>query len=147
MLLSMIGSSRRLSALTVQTLAKIAPLFGFDVTPDTKKIRLKNQDGTWQVNKKTGKGVYKRVGIVDNRFFLARKVGLRPSRFDFLNDMYILTARKRKVRQKENKVGTTYTSYHRGLLTIARENLYGERHMHDVQNRDIKDIIARTFRD
>lgn len=136
MLLSTIGKSRLMSKALVRSIASVAPMFGFDVRFDTKKIRLKNSDGSYKVNPTTGKGVYRRVGKLPNRFFLARKAGLRKSKLQFLNDMYIVTARKAVSRPNADIDGTTYTSHHRGFLTIARENV-GGRYMWDIQNRDV----------
>jgi hypothetical protein len=136
MLLSTIGKSRLMSKALVRSIASVAPMFGFDVRYDTKKVRMCNADGSYKVNPVTGKGVYRRVGKLPNRFFLARKHGLRKSKLQFLNDMYIVTARKAVSRPNANIDGTTYTSHHRGFLTIAREN-YGGRYMWDIQNRDV----------
>lgn len=136
MLLSTIGKTRLMSKALVRSIAFVAPMFGFVVRYDTKKVRLCNADGSYKVNPKTGRGVYRRVGKLPNRFFLARKHGLRFSKYRFLNDMYIVTARKAVSRPNADIDGSTYTSHHRGFLTIARENV-GGRYMHDVPNRDV----------
>ena len=71
LLLSTIGKSRLMSKALVRSIASVAPMFGFDVRYDTKKVRLCNTDGSYKVNPVTGKGVYRRVGKLPNRFFLA----------------------------------------------------------------------------
>ena len=134
MLLSTIGKSRTLSVAFVRTLAKVAPMLGMEVKPDTVKRRLKNPDGTWRVGS-NGRGVYEELYPMNDRFFLGRAAG-NQSRFDFLNRLYILTARKQVKREAENITGRSYHNYHRGLLTIAKERKDGDV-IWDIQNRDV----------
>jgi len=128
MLLSLIGKSPKVSKVFVRTLAATLPLLGYKVKPDTKKVRVKNLDGTWKVGA-NGKGVYRRVGKLDNRFFAVPRWGRGAA--------LILTARKVVQRDREDFEGETYLSKHRGYLTIAVEHSKG-RLLWDVQNRDIQ---------
>ena len=147
MLTSTIGSSTKGSKFLIRTLAKTAELFGLEVRPDTIKRRVRDANGEYK-RKADGTCVYEAVGFCDNRFFVAPKVGVKPSRIKALRDAYILTARKAKFRETEDSVGDTYTSYHRGFFTIAREHHYPvvrksdgklikPRYLWDIQNRDV----------
>jgi len=128
MLLSIIGESPRFSRTYVRTLAKLAPLLGYKVRPDTIKQRIRTTDGRW-LTKANGTCVYRLVGMSDRRFFLSHK---NPKR-----SMFILTARNTIYRDHANTKGATYLSRHRGYLTIAKELSQCERFMWDVQNRDM----------
>ena len=134
MLLSTIGKSRTLSVAFVRTLAKVAPLLGMEVKPDTMKRRLKNPEGSWLVGA-NGRGVYQELYPMTDRFFVGRASGSK-SKFDALNRLYILTARKKVKRDVENATGRSYHNYHRGLLTIAKERKDGDL-IWDIQNRDV----------
>tara|TARA_R110002124_G_scaffold106362_2_gene258013 strand:+ start:2673 stop:3059 length:387 start_codon:yes stop_codon:yes gene_type:complete len=127
MLLSLIGKSPKVSKVFVRTLAAVLPYLGYKVTADTKKVRLKNADGTFQVGA-NGKGVYRRVGKMDGRFFAIPRWSKGAA--------LILTARKVVNRDRLDLTGETYLSKHRGYLTIAIEHSKG-RFLWDVQNRDI----------
>ena len=127
-MLDIIGQSPRHSRTFVRALAKIAPLLGYNVRPDTIKQRVRTSNGSWRT-KANGTCVYRVVGHSDRRFFLSHK---NPKR-----SMLILTARNTIYRDHEDAAGATYLSRHRGYLTIAKELSQCERQMWDVQNRDM----------